>query len=89
MAIIGAVAVTRPMPKIRNAKLRLAPSAPAARKSGPSQPIMMTSVVASAICDRLVRTSGQASESVARSSAPHAPRGPVSDEAAMDMTGGF
>ena len=36
---------------------------------------MTTSVVASPICARFVRTSGQASESVEAASAAHAPRG--------------
>ena len=74
MAISGEVAVTRPMPKIRKAKLRLVASAPAASASGPSQPIMITSVVPRAMFARLTRISGQASASVARASAPHALR---------------
>ena len=44
-------------------------SVPAARYSGPSQPIMMTSVVNSAFWATCATTSGQASRKVARSSA--------------------
>ena len=43
-AIIGAVAVNRPMQKMAQKMARLCPKAPAANSRGPSQPSRMTSV---------------------------------------------
>ena len=43
-AIIGAVAVNRPMQKMAQKMARLCPNAPAANSRGPSQPSRMTSV---------------------------------------------
>jgi hypothetical protein len=50
----------------------LLPSAPAASASGPSQPIITTSVVVSAVWMTLVRIIGHDSESMARTSSSHA-----------------
>jgi hypothetical protein len=68
-AIIGDVAVTRPMPKIMKAKYRLCARAPAASASAESQPSRITSMVLRPCWARLVRISGQARVNVAPTSA--------------------
>jgi hypothetical protein len=67
-AIIGAVAVIKPMQKIAQKMARLCPKAPAANARGPSQPSKMTSVTPISIIVRFDRIIGHASSNVARSS---------------------
>ena len=71
-AIIGAVAITTPIANSSSTKLRLTPSTLAASASGPSQPIITTSVVWIATWPRLVRTIGTLSAPSARASRRHA-----------------
>src|SRR5688500_5757561 len=65
----GEVAETSPIAKIRKAKYRFVPRAPAASACGPIQPIRMTSDVMRALWATFVRTSGQLRAIVARNSA--------------------
>src|SRR5215208_4706446 len=62
------------MAKIRRAKYRFVPSAPAASACGPSQPMRMTSDVIGAFWATFVRIRGQLKALVARNSRPHVAR---------------
>ena len=77
-ATIGAVAATTPIENSSSTNMTLTPSTLAASASGPSQPIMTTSVVWIATWPTLVSTIGTASAVSARASRRHAPaRGPL------------
>jgi hypothetical protein len=65
LAIIGAVAVTRPMQKMAAVIHRLNPSDAAANSVGPSHPTITTSVAPINDIDKLVKINGQASDNVA------------------------
>ena len=72
-AIIGAVAATTPIENSSTTNMTLTPSTLAASASGPSQPIITTSVVWIATWPTLVNTIGTASAVSARASRRHAP----------------
>jgi len=72
-AIIGEEAITSPSISRLKVKVRLSARVAAASCVAPSRPIRSTSVALMAWVVRLARTSGQASESIARHSSRHAP----------------
>ena len=72
-AIIGAVAATTPIENSSTTNMTLTPSTLAASASGPSQPIITTSVVWIATWPTLVSTIGTASAASARASRRQAP----------------